>query len=762
MIKRNTLSILFIFFAALCMAAPTSLTIKGRVIDKLTGEGLPYSNVYIENSTTGTMTTDDGSFTLEIPTTNKSLNLIAKNLGYRVIKRKIGDLKSVEDILFELEEDVLAVEEVVVSANRNEVSRKLAPTVVNVLSAKQFDMVNACDLSQSLPFKSGVRVENNCQNCGFPQVRINGLEGPYTQILIDSRPVVSSLSGVYGLEQIPTNMIERVEVLRGGGSALYGSNAIAGVVNIITKDPVQNSFMVNTDIQSTDKGTMQELVTANASLVAKNNKAGLALFQSYRNRSPYDRDGDGFSEVGKLSATNFGIRGFYRPTLTSRLSLQYHTTNEDRRGGNEFNRPPHEADIAEQTTHVINSGGITYDIFLKEYKHKLSFYTSLQNIDRNSYYGTGKDPNAYGQTTDLTWMAGAQFVNNFDKLLFAPSTLTYGLEYQSNRLHDEMPSYDRDLKQDVKIAGLFFQNEWNAEKLKVLLGGRLDKHNLIDNVIFSPRVNLLYSAFDFMRARASFSTGYRAPQAYDEDLHVAAVGGEVQMIQLSKGLKPEKSNSYSASLDFNFDIDPLTFTFLAEGFYTDLRDVFYLQAIGENEHGVQVLERRNGKGAKVYGINFDFGVAYSKWAQLQLGYTFQRSLYKQAEHWSEDPEVAPTKEMMRTPKHYGYFTLNSNPFKNFNGSLSGVYTGTMFVPHFAGYIAKDRMEKTPDFFDLNLKFTYDIPLSKSGLVLQVNAGVSNILNSFQKDLDKGEFRDSKYFYGPTAPRTYFAGLRVSM
>ncbi|MGL5789388.1 MAG: carboxypeptidase-like regulatory domain-containing protein, partial [Bacteroidales bacterium] len=136
MIKRNTLSILFIFFAALCMAAPTSLTIKGRVIDKLTGEGLPYSNVYIENSTTGTMTTDDGSFSLEIPTTNQSLNLIAKNLGYRVVKRKIGDLKSVENILFELEEDVLAVEEVVVSANRNEVSRKLAPTVVNVLSAK--------------------------------------------------------------------------------------------------------------------------------------------------------------------------------------------------------------------------------------------------------------------------------------------------------------------------------------------------------------------------------------------------------------------------------------------------------------------------------------------------------------------------------------------------------------------------------------------------------------------------------------------------
>ena len=104
-------------------------------------------------------------------------------------------------------------DEVVVSANRNEVSRKAAPVVVNVMSAKLFEMVNSTDLAKTLNYQSGLRVENNCQNCGFPQVRINGLEGPYSQILINSRPVISALSGVYGLEQIPVNMIERV---RGG------------------------------------------------------------------------------------------------------------------------------------------------------------------------------------------------------------------------------------------------------------------------------------------------------------------------------------------------------------------------------------------------------------------------------------------------------------------------------------------------------------------------------------------------------------------
>ena len=138
---------------------------------------------------------------------------------------------------FQMEEVSFTTDEVVVSANRNEVSRKAAPVVVNVMSAKLFETVNSTDLAKSLNFQSGLRVENNCQNCGFQQVRINGLEGPYTQILVDSRPIFSALTGVYGLEQIPANMIERVEIMRGGGSALFGSSAIAGTINIITKEP---------------------------------------------------------------------------------------------------------------------------------------------------------------------------------------------------------------------------------------------------------------------------------------------------------------------------------------------------------------------------------------------------------------------------------------------------------------------------------------------------------------------------------------------
>ena len=155
-------------------------------------------------------------------------------VGYKTVSRKVTlrKGKTLEEN-FEIEEDLIALDGVVVSANRSETTRRMAPTLVNVMDVKVFENTNSSTLSQGLNFQPGVRVENNCQNCGFQQVRINGLDGPYTQILIDSRPIFSALAGVYGLEQIPANMIERVEVMRGGGSALFGSSAIAGTINII-------------------------------------------------------------------------------------------------------------------------------------------------------------------------------------------------------------------------------------------------------------------------------------------------------------------------------------------------------------------------------------------------------------------------------------------------------------------------------------------------------------------------------------------------
>ena len=745
-------------------------TIAGHVIEYNTEEGLPFATIKILETGNGTTTDENGNFIFK-NIKEGEYTLQAEMMGYITQKKKVTVSRDFAvDIHFAMEEKSADMNEVVVSANRNEVSRKDAPVVVNVLSQKLFEQVNSTDLAKALNYQSGLRVENNCQNCGFPQVRINGLEGPYSQILINSRPIISALSGVYGLEQIPTNMIERVEVVRGGGSALFGANAVGGTINIITKDPINNSYQVATNLSNMNGKAWEQYMGANASLVGKDNVYGLALYQTYRNRNPYDDDGDGFSEIGKLNMNTFGLRGYYRPTQTSRISLEYHTTNEFRRGGNKFKLEPFETDITEQTKHVINSGGVNYDLFLNSYKHKISAFASLQHVDRNSYYGAQQDPNAFGKTKDLTWVAGATYTGNFEKVLFSPAQFTAGAEYQQDDLHDVMSGYNRDLKQVVKIGSVFAQNEWKMNLFSLLAGVRMDKHNLIEKAIFSPRVNLLYKPLDKLQARATWSTGFRAPQAYDEDLHITAVGGEGVLISLADGLKPERSNSYSASVDWTDQVGHFQYNLLLEGFYTSLNDVFYLQNIGTDASGNALQERRNGSGAKVYGLNIDGKIAHGNDISLQAGFTVQKSRYKEMTYWSEDESVAGTKNMPRTPNCYGYFTLTAAPLKQFDISLSGVYTGRMHVPHFAPtdeipqgfaytYIQKDEMVHTPDFFELNAKLSYTFVL-REHMKIQLNGGVQNILNAFQKDLDKGTYRDSGYFYGPTQPRTVFIGIKL--
>ncbi|MGH6554620.1 TonB-dependent receptor [Bacteroides hominis] len=733
--------------------------IAGHVIVKGTEESIPFATIMILGTNRGAVSNEEGQFEFRKLAAGK-YTLRVQVMGYKTQEKTITvSAEATSVVHFQMEEESFMTDEVVVSANRNEVSRKAAPVVVNVMSAKLFETVNSTDLAKSLNFQSGLRVENNCQNCGFPQVRINGLEGPYSQILINSRPIISALSGVYGLEQIPVNMIERVEVVRGGGSALFGANAVGGTINIITKDPINNSFQVASTMSNMNGKSWEQYMGGNVSLVAKDNSYGIALYETYRNRNPYDADGDGFSELGKLNINTFGMRAYYRPNYFSRINVEYHTTNEFRRGGNKFNLQPHESDITEQTKHIINSGGLSYDRYWGE-KHKMSVYGSIQHTDRNSYYGAQQDMNAYGKTNDLTWVVGGMYVGNMDRCLFAPATFTGGVEYQNNSLHDVMTGYHRDMQQDVRIAGGFVQNEWRLNRWTMLVGARLDKHNLIDHPIFSPRVNFLYKPSDNLQARLTYSTGFRAPQAYDEDLHVTAVGGEGVQIRLAEGLREERSNSFSGSVDWSFPMGHWQSNILLEGFYTDLHHVFVLEDIGLDENGDKIKERRNGSGAKVYGVNLDAKVAHGREAQLQLGFTVQRSRYNRAEIWtSEGEEEQTTKRMPRTPDYYGYFTFTSAPLKSFDFSLSGTYTGKMIVPHMAGYIEKSRMEHTPQFVDLNLKLNYTFVL-KDHIKMQVNGGVQNIFNSFQKDLDKGEFRDAGYFYGPTQPRTYFVGIKI--
>lgn len=752
-----TIIILLYSHIGFTQKAPSITHIKGHVINE--GEHVPFATIAIEGTTIGTTADHNGHYVLkDIPSGN--FVLVAQSVGMIPSKKniKIREAETIR-IDFELEEDVISLNQVVVSSNRNETNRKEATTIVNTITSKLFETTNSISLAESMSFQPGLRVENNCQNCGFQQVRINGLDGPYSQILIDSRAIFSSLSGVYGIEQIPTSMIERVEVVRGGGSALFGSNAIAGTINIITKEPKINSFQLGSNHSIINKNSLDHNVNLNASLVSDNRKTGFFIFGSLRDRDYYDANNDGFSEIGLMENKTVGIRAFYKPTAYTKFQVEYHYLDEFRRGGNKFDFKPHESDITEQTNHKINSGGITYNWLSPDYKSKFSIYSSAQQTLRDSYYGAQQDANAYGNTKDLAFVTGGQYNYNFNKLLFAKSTITTGLEYQLNTLHDVMTGYNRDFSQEVHILGYFIQSEWETDKINFLLGGRLDKHNLIDKPIFSPRINLLYKINEHFSNRLTYSKGFRAPQAFDEDLHIMAIGGEATLIQLSEDLKTESSDSYSGSIDIYLNNNNIQINFLIEAFYTYLNNVFVVEEIGTDDAGNKILERRNGSGAKVYGLNTEARIAFSRQFQLQLGFTSQKSKYMQAEKWSDDELLEPTKNMLRTPDNYGYCTATYSPIKSTIFSISSIYTGQMYIPHYAGYIQNDILKQTDEYFELNTKIAHNFKI-KRNLKLQINGGVQNILNHYQSDFDKGVYRDAGYIYGPNRPRTFFVGIKI--
>ena len=739
-------------------AQGTDAHIHGHVIDKNTGEHLPYIFVILKGTTIGVSTESTGHYMMRnIP--EGTFTVEVSSVGYKTQSREINVKRGHSyEVNFTLEEDLVQIDGVIVSATRSETTRRMSPTLVNVVGMDVYNKANATTVAQGLSFQPGVRVENNCQNCGFQQVRINGLDGQYTQILIDSRPIFSALAGVYGIEQLPANMVDRVEVMRGGGSALFGSSAIAGTINIITKEPVRNSAAIShTTTAIGGSGAFHNTTDINASIVSEDNKLGLAIFGQNTAKDAWDANGDGFTELSTISGQTLGFRGYVKTGLYSKITAEYHHLQEFRRGGDNLVLPPHEAMIAEQTDHGINTGGLKFDWFSKDQKHRMNAFASVQHINRDSYYGAGMDPNAYGKTNDLTWVGGAQYIYKADNCLFMPADLTVGLEYNEDYLRDNMSGYGRVTEQTVRIVSAYAQNEWKNSRWGILIGGRLDKHNLIDGLIFSPRANLRYNPTENINLRASYSYGFRAPQAFDEDLHIDNVGGTVSMIRLAEDLRVEKSQSISVSADMYHSWGNWQGNMLVEGFFTDLGDVFALRELGF-EDGILIKERYNESGARVFGANLEGKVAYQDLFQLQLGVTAQRSKYKETRSWGEGVEA--TRNMFRTPDFHGYLTASYNPLKALTLAVTGTYTGSMYVEHHAGMIAQNKTVKTPDFLDMGFKASYDFKVYKS-FSMQLNAGVQNIFNSFQKDFDSGADRDSGYMYGPTLPRTFFFGVKLS-
>ena len=733
--------------------------IAGHVLDAHTKEHLSFVNVQVEGTALGCLTDESGHFYLKnLP--EGELTIVFSMMGYETEKRTVTLRR---DTLIEMNvaiaETSFMIDNVVVTANKYETKQREVATIVNVIPPLIIESTTSNSMADVLNFQTGLRVEETCSNCGVPQIRINGLEGQYTQILMDSRPIFSSLASVYGLEQLPAGMVDRIEVIRGGGSALYGANAIAGVVNIITKEPSRNSLNISNSSAFTQQGTYDINTNMNASVVSENQKAGLFLFGVQRNRQQYDRDNDGYSDIPHLNSTTVGFRSYFKTSDYSKITAEYHHTTEFRRGGYGIDSlQPHESPLTEQLRHNIDAATAKWDMYTADNKHFVSVYTSFQHIARDSYFGTNYNPNAYGKSTDIVSVTGAQYRFSYPCGIMN-ADLSAGAEYSYNQLRDQILGYDRNTLQRVHLGGGYVQNEWKNKQWSILVGGRLEQHSLLDKPVFSPRANIRYTPIEPIILRLSYASGYRAPQIYEEDLHVGAVGGEVSLISLDKNLKPEYSHSISGSIDMYKRFGKWDLNLTLEGFFTQLNDVFTLVENGHDAQGNLLLTRTNASGARVAGMNIEAKVGFGHLLTFQAGYTYNHSRYIEPLQWSENPNIAPQRRMFRTPEHYGYFLCNIEPVEHFHIVTNGKVTGNMLVQHFA--IPEDEEVTTPTFFEWDIKLCYDIPLYKH-YTLEINAGVKNILDQFQSDLDKGMDRDAGFIYGPATPRTYFVGVNLKI
>lgn len=782
--KRNILIIYILFLVCSPLMAQQAGKIQGFLTS---AEGpLVQATIMVQNTGFGAISDFDGKFSIaDIPAGKYKVQIRAIGFATTVLDVTVEAGKTTE-LNKEINEDRIGLNEIVVSSSRYELNREDAPSVVSVIGSKILNATQSVSMVEGLSFQPGIRVENNCQNCGFTQLRMNGLDGPYSQILVNSRPIFSSLTGVYGLEMIPANMIERVEVVRSGGSALFGSNAIAGTVNIITKEPVENTWQIGSNFGLMRGEIPDNTLSFNGSVASEDLKSGVTFYGMKRDRGGFDADGDGFTEIVQLNNLTFGAKAFYKPTELSKITLDLNAIDEFRRGGDQLSLPPHMTDIAEQLDHNILNVGLTYDQFSKDRRTKISTYGSLLSGVRRSFYGglgggrTLADSvaaaSAYGLTNDLAGVLGSQFTHNFK----GRNVFVGGIEYQGNSVQDEITGYEKLIDQQVNTLGFYGQFEWKAaDKLTLFMGTRYDVVTVdgvyvlgdinravdFNNGVLSPRFTLLYDLMPGAQLRGGYARGFRAPQAFDEDLHISSVSGEQKFVILAEDLQMETSDAFTASLNFGKNTGIVQSNFLIEGFYTRLNNQFQRVSLGQQENGSFLEEKRNGSGATVSGVNLEYNFSPSRFFSFQTGGTIQRAMYNEDEVLfepedgsTEFPQVSVS-EFIRTPNTYGFLGGSWTPNKKLSIDLTGLYTGSMVVPLIVNDVEFIELVNTPAFYDVNLRFAYLIE-TKGKFNLEFSGGVQNIFDSYQREFDTGPTRDAGFIYGPLRPRTFFMGIKI--
>lgn len=729
------------------------LTISGKVTSN--NEPLPFANVYIKNSNKGTIADENGFYKIN-NVQAKSYTMYASFTGYNTKKKSIiiSDTPIIVD--FDLTENS-SLDEVVVTGTLKAVSRLESPVPVEVYTPTFFKKNPTSNIFEALQNVNGVRPQLNCNVCNTGDIHINGLEGPYTMVLIDGMPIVSGLSTVYGLSGIPNSLIEQVEIVKGPASSLYGSEAVGGLINIITKLPEKApQFFADAFSSSWVESNID------VGFKSKIGKNATVLFGAnyYKYDNPIDNNNDNFTDVTLQDRISIFQKWNFKRQNKRKLSLVGRFFYEDRWGGEmQWNKGFRGGDeVYGESIYTKRFEFLgNYQLPVKE-KMMLSF--SYTDHYQDSRYGD--IPYLATQRIGFSQLTWDKNLKNHDLLLGSAIRYNY---YDDNTTATNTAD-------KIVIPSIFIQDEIKFnEKHTMLLGARYDYDNRHGS-IFTPRFAYRYKPSKDAIIRLNAGTGFRVVNLFTEE-HAALTGSRDVIIK--NALKPERS--YNVNLNYLkkfYTKSNIILTLDASAWYTHFTNLI-LPDYDTNANQI-IYDNLDGF-AITTGISANFDATFSNGLKILVGTTIQ--------------EVSKTEENIKidqvlTEKFTGTWSIS---YKLYKPNIKIDYTGNIYGPMRLPLLGKldPRSEFSPVWSIQNIQFTYD------GIDnLEIYGGVKNLLDwtpnrnnpfiiartedPFDKDVDfdtngnavataNNPYAltfDPTYVYAPNQGIRGFIGLRYSL
>ena len=729
-----------------CRLSIISAQISGTVTSE-SGEPLSFATIFILDTSTGTTADMDGEF--KIPYTSRKAIVIASYIGYETdtMSWELG-----KTLQFRLKSSSAILDEVVVSGTMKEVTIMNSPIPIEVYTPVFFRRNPTPNLFTALENVNGVRPQLNCNVCNTGDIHINGMEGPYTMVMIDGMPIVSALSTVYGLMGIPNSMVQRIEVVKGPASTLYGSEAVGGLINVITKNPEQASKL-SMDINVTnyqdfnvDIGTRIKLGKATSML-----SANVFHFDKL-----WDINGDNFTDITLQKRVSLFNKWNFRRKENRTASMAVRYVWEDRWGGELQWTPAFRGGDSIYGESIRTNRIELIGNYQLPTKEKLVFSYSYNLHDQNSVYGKteylAKQQIGFSQ---LTW----------DKSIKSHDLLA-GIAFRFTYYDDNTPVTaevgDKNKPSKVYLPGIFIQDEISLSKRQKLLCGLRYDYNSDHGNILTPRLNYKWTPNENNTFRMGFGNGFRVANVFSED-HAALTGAREVII--ASNLKPEKS--------YNFNINHTIRLFPSFGYLTLDGSLFYTYFTNRivadlfTDANKVIFDNLNGHSVSRGGtLNTQFN--FTNGFKIMAGGTWMDVFIREQDNVSGSTTKT---NQIQTPGFTGTWTISYTFAKS---DITLDYTGNVTGPMRLPVVPNDyRPEYSPWFSIQNIQVTKRF---KKGV--EVYGGLKNLLNFIPNDpilrpydpFDKkieinnpfGYTFDPTYNFAPMQGVRGFAGVRIDL